>query len=89
LLTVELPADVVEQIWTATEADPTIGVTVDLEALEVSWAGGAVPFELDGYSRWRLMEGFDDIGLTLRNETDITAFEALRPGFLPSTRQPA
>ena len=89
LLTVELPADVVEQIWTATEADPTIGVTVDLEALEVSWAGGAVPFELDGYSRWRLMEGFDDIGLTLRNETDITAFEESRPGFLPSTRQPA
>ena len=78
LLTVELPAAVVE-------ADPTVSVTVDLAGRLVSWPGGQAPFELDEYSRWRLMEGLDDIGLTLRHETDITAFEAARASFLPTT----
>jgi 3-isopropylmalate/(R)-2-methylmalate dehydratase small subunit len=85
LLTVELPAEQVEQIWAATEADPTLEVTVDLAAREVRWAAVVVPFDLDDYSRWRLMEGLDDIGLTLRHEPDITAFESSRPSFLPST----
>jgi len=85
LLTVELPAAVVEQIWAVVEADPTVSVTVDLAGRLVSWPGGQAPFELDEYSRWRLMEGLDDIGLTLRHETDITAFEATRAGFLPTT----
>jgi 3-isopropylmalate/(R)-2-methylmalate dehydratase small subunit len=85
LLTVELPADVVEQIWAATEADPAVEVTVDLAAREVRWSGDAAPFQLDDYTRWRLMEGLDDIGLTLRHESDITAFESARPGFLPTT----
>ncbi len=87
LLTVELPAEQVEQIWAATEADPTLEVTVDLAAREVRWAAVVVPFDLDDYSRWRLMEGLDDIGLTLRHEPDITAFESSRPSFLPSTTQ--
>ncbi|HEY5031596.1 MAG TPA: 3-isopropylmalate dehydratase small subunit [Actinomycetes bacterium] len=85
LLTVELPAEQVEQIWAATEADPTLEVTVDLAAREVRWADVAVPFDLDDYSRWRLMEGLDDIGLTLRHEPDITEFESSRPSFLPRT----
>jgi 3-isopropylmalate/(R)-2-methylmalate dehydratase small subunit len=85
LLTVEVPADVVEQIWAAVEADPATEVTVDLAAREVRWPGGTTAFELDDYSRWRLMEGLDDIGLTLRHEPDISAFEAARPPFLPST----
>jgi len=85
LLTVELPAPVVEQIWAVVEADPTVSVTVDLAGRLVSWPGGQAPFELDEYSRWRLMEGLDDIGLTLRHETDITAFEAARASFLPTT----
>jgi 3-isopropylmalate/(R)-2-methylmalate dehydratase small subunit len=89
LLTVELPVEVVEQIWAAAESDPTVEVTVDLVAREVRWPGGTASFELDDYSRWRLMEGLDDIGLTLRHEADITAFESSRPPFLPSTRQPA
>ena len=88
LLTVELPAPVVEQIWAVVEADPTVSVTVDLAARLVSWPGGQAPFELDEYARWRLMEGLDDIGLTLRHETDITAFEATRAGFLPTTVPP-
>ncbi len=85
LLTVELPAEQVEQIWAATEADPTLEVTVDLAAREVRWAAVVVPFDLDDYSRWRLMEGLDDIGLTLRHEPDITEFESSRPSFLPRT----
>jgi 3-isopropylmalate/(R)-2-methylmalate dehydratase small subunit len=89
LLTVEVPAAVVEQIWAAVEADPTTEVTVDLAAREVRWPGGTTTFELDDYSRWRLMEGLDDIGLTLRHEPEISAFEAARPGFLPVTTQSA
>jgi 3-isopropylmalate/(R)-2-methylmalate dehydratase small subunit len=85
LLTVELAADVVEQIWQSVEADPAGELTVDLAARTVSWPGGQASFELDDYARWRLMEGLDDIGLTLRNEGDITVFEATRPAFLPST----
>lgn len=85
LLTVELPATTVEQLWAAAEADPTSEVTVDLGAREVRWAGGTAEFALDDYARWRLMEGLDDIGLTLRHETEITAFEARRPSFLPAT----
>jgi 3-isopropylmalate/(R)-2-methylmalate dehydratase small subunit len=89
LLTVELPADVVEQIWTVVESEPTTELTVDLAAREVRWPGGTASFDLDDYSRWRLMEGLDDIGLTLRHEPDVTAFESSRPAFLPTTRQPA
>ncbi len=89
LLTVELPAPVVEQIWAAVEADPGSEVTVDLAARQVRWPGGEADFELDEYARWRLMEGLDDIGLTLRHETDITAFESTRPSFLPTTRRSA
>ena len=89
LLTVELPVAVVEQIWAVVEGDPASEVTVDLVARQVRWPGGDAAFELDEYARWRLLEGLDDIALTLRHETDITAFEATRPSFLPSTRLPA
>jgi 3-isopropylmalate/(R)-2-methylmalate dehydratase small subunit len=64
---------------------------VNLDAREVYVAGGglaedlAEPFQIDDYTRWRLMEGLDDIGLTLRHEDAITAFEAVRPSFLPAT----
>ena len=89
LLTIELPAEIVEELWAAVEADPSVPITVDLGEREVRWPGGATTFELDDYSRWRLMEGLDDIGLTLRHEGDITDFESSRPAFLPSTRLPA
>ena len=60
-------------------------VTVDLEAREVRAAGIVVPFEVDDYTRWRLLKGLDDIGLTLRHEADIDAYEARRPAWLPTT----
>ncbi|MCK9927060.1 3-isopropylmalate dehydratase small subunit [Frankia sp. Mgl5] len=85
LLPVVLPADTVEALTAAVEADPTTEITVDLVAREVRGAGQVAGFELDDFTRWRLMEGLDDVGLTLRHEPDITVFEASRPGWLPTT----
>ncbi len=84
LLPVQLPADVVVALMDLVDADPTAHVTVDLERREVRADGVQQGFELDDFTRWRLMEGLDDIGLTLRHEAEITAFEATRPSFLPS-----
>jgi 3-isopropylmalate/(R)-2-methylmalate dehydratase small subunit len=83
LLPVELELKAVEALWDLVENDPTAQVTVDLTAREVR-AGDAVwSFPLDDFSRWRLLEGLDDIGLTLRNEDAITAYEERRLPFLP------
>jgi 3-isopropylmalate/(R)-2-methylmalate dehydratase small subunit len=86
LLTAVVDQDVIERIWAVVEADPTTEVTVDLEAREVRAGDVVAPFEVDDYTRWRLLEGLDDIGLTLQHEADITAFEAARPAYKPSTR---
>jgi 3-isopropylmalate/(R)-2-methylmalate dehydratase small subunit len=87
LLTVLLPQEVIERIWKAVEADPATEVTVDLVEREVRSPGAGVqePFELDDYTRWRLMEGLDDIALTLRHTDDVGAFEATRKPWLPVT----
>ena len=85
VLPVQLPADAVERLMRLVEDDPTTPVTVDLEAREVRAADVVASFELDDFTRWRLMEGLDDIGLTLRHEADISAFEQRRPAFLPTT----
>jgi 3-isopropylmalate/(R)-2-methylmalate dehydratase small subunit len=92
LLTVVLPQDVVERLWERIETDPATEVTVDLVGREVrvpaaEGAGAELRagFDLDDYTRWRLMEGLDDIGLTLRHGEDIAAFEARRPTWLPTT----
>lgn len=85
LLTVILPQDTVERLWKLTEADPAAEVTVDLVAREVRAEGITAGFDLDDNARWRLLEGLDDIGLTLRHEADIASYEATRPGFKPST----
>ncbi len=85
LLPVQLPAEVVEQLMVLTEADPAAAVTVDLHRREVTAAGVQAPFDLDDFTRWRLMEGLDDIGLTLRHSGHITSFEQNRPPWKPST----
>ena len=85
LLTAVVPQDVIEAVWDAVDADPAVPVTVDLVAREVIVGELVAPFEVDDYVRWRLLEGLDDIGLTLRHAEDISAFEAARPSFLPST----
>ncbi|SFE50800.1 3-isopropylmalate/(R)-2-methylmalate dehydratase small subunit [Actinopolyspora alba] len=78
----------VELLWKLLESEPGTEVTVDLEARTVSAKELTIGFEVDEYTRWRLLEGFDDIGLTMRSEDSIDAFERTRPGFLPTT-QPA
>jgi 3-isopropylmalate/(R)-2-methylmalate dehydratase small subunit len=83
LLTVVLPQEQVEALWTAIEADPATRVTVDLQSKQVTYGDVTVPFEIDDYVRWRLLEGLDDVGLTERNLDDIEAFEATRPAWLP------
>jgi 3-isopropylmalate/(R)-2-methylmalate dehydratase small subunit len=88
LLTVVLPQETVERLWAATEADPAVEVTVDLDAREVRCGDLVAPFEIDDYTRWRLMEGLDGIGLTLRNVDAVDEYEARRPSFKPVT-QPA
>ena len=85
LLTVILPAETVERIWALVEADPTAEVTVDLEAREVRAEGISEPFELDENVRWRLLNGLDDISITLAQEAEIVTYEASRPAFKPST----
>ena len=85
LLTAQLPQDVIEQIWALIEVDPSIEVTVDLDRREVRVGDLVAAFDVDDYVRWRLMEGLDDIGITLTHEADITAFEASRPAFKPTT----
>ena len=87
LLSVLLPQEVIERIWKAVEADPATEVTVDLVEREVRAAGAGVqePFELDDYTRWRLMEGLDDIALTLRHTDAVSVFEESRKPWLPVT----
>ena len=85
LLTVILPQDAVEAIWLAIEADPSTQIKVDLESRTVSYKDVTLAFELDDYTRWRLMEGLDDIGLTLKQTDSIDAFEAKRASYKPKT----
>ena len=85
LLTVILPQEDVEKIWSAIEADPSLALTVDLEAKNVRLGSEVFAFELDDYTRWRLMEGLDDIGLTLKNIDSVSAYEEARFSFKPKT----
>lgn len=75
----------VELLWKLLENDPGTEVTVDLREKTVQARDLTVPFDIDDYTRWRLLEGLDDIGLTLRNADGITAFESTRPGWMPTT----
>ncbi|UBQ01398.1 3-isopropylmalate dehydratase small subunit [Curtobacterium sp. TXMA1] len=75
----------VEALWAEIERDPGVQATVDLVTQRVSLGAVDVPFEIDAYTRWRLMEGLDDIGLTLRDESSITEFESRRSRWRPKT----
>ena len=87
LLTVIIAQDEIEKLWSAIEGDPQMSITVDLDSKEVRYSNTSVKFELDDYTRWRLMEGLDDIGLTLRHTSDVERFEESRPNFKPKTLQ--
>jgi 3-isopropylmalate/(R)-2-methylmalate dehydratase small subunit len=85
LLTAQVDQEVVERLWSLLESDPATPVTVDLAAREIRAGDLVANFDVDDYVRWRLMEGLDDVGITLKSADDITAFEARRPVFLPKT----
>jgi len=85
LLTVILPQDEIEKIWKKVESAPDTKITVDLEAKTVSYETTSTSFSIDDYTRWRLMEGLDDIGLTFTKIDEVTKFEEKRLSFKPKT----
>jgi 3-isopropylmalate/(R)-2-methylmalate dehydratase small subunit len=84
LLTVQLSDKVVQRMWEDIELDPTTEVTVDVVERQVRWSGEVHDFALDDYTRWRLMEGLDDIALTLRHLDDVEHYESDRKPWLPT-----
>ena len=90
LLSVPVDQDVIERLWAMVEADPTTRITVDLEAREVRAGDGAdslvASFDIDDYTRYRLLNGLDDIGITLGHDAEISAYEAGRPSWKPVTQ---
>ena len=85
LLTAIVSQDDVELIWKYLENNPGAEITVDLVSRTVHAGEIVAPFEIDDYTRWRLLEGLDDIGLTLRHEDEVSKFEASRPAHKPVT----
>ena len=85
LLTVILPQDEIEKIWKKIESEPDTKITVDLEAKTVTYETTTIAFAIDDYTRWRLMEGLDDIGLTFTKIDEVTKFEEKRVSFKPKT----
>jgi len=88
LLPVELPEESVRALMDAVIDDPATEITVDLNELRVTAAAVRESFEIDPYTRWRLLEGLDDVDLTLRHAEAISAFERTRPARLPSVPTP-
>lgn len=85
LLAAQISEDDAEKIWALIEQTPGIEISVDLVERNAVIGNLTVPFEIDDYTRWRLLEGLDDIGLTLRNEAQITEFESRRQSWRPKT----
>jgi len=85
LLTVILGQSDVEALWSAIEAEPSLEIKLDLETRLVSYKNQTISFDLDDYTRWRLMEGLDDIGLTLRKIDEVENFEEKRAKYKPKT----
>ncbi|WP_394552415.1 3-isopropylmalate dehydratase small subunit [Agromyces sp. MMS24-JH15] len=85
LLAAQVAYEDIERIWEVIEAEPGMSVTVDLVSRTITAGALQVPFEIDDYTRWRLLEGLDDIGLTLRDEDAIAEFEAHREAWRPKT----
>ena len=83
LLAAEVAQDDVELLWKLIEQHPGLEITVNLEDRTISAATAVVPFTIDDYTAWRLLEGLDDIGLTLRKQSEIAGFESARPDWKP------
>ncbi len=85
LLTIELGQEVVDRLWRVAETHPDTEITVDLQARRLSYGAETIDFEVDEYVRWRLLQGLDDIGLTLRHAVLVADYEAGRPSYMPVT----
>jgi 3-isopropylmalate/(R)-2-methylmalate dehydratase small subunit len=85
LLAAEVAQDDVELLWKLIESSPGLEITVNLQDRNVSAGTAVVPFTIDDYTAWRLLEGLDDIALTLRKQDQIEVFEAARPDWKPMT----
>ncbi|MGA8208955.1 MAG: 3-isopropylmalate dehydratase small subunit [Nocardioidaceae bacterium] len=85
LVAAEVTQDVVEQLWKLIENEPTTEVVVDLEQRSIQAGALTAPFHIDDYTRWRLLEGLDDIGITLSHQDDIASFEGTRQAWKPAT----
>ena len=85
LVAAQVTQDMVEQLWKLIETDPTTEIVVDLQERSIQAGALTATFDIDDYTRWRLLEGLDDIGITLSHEDDIEAFEQTRPAWKPAT----
>lgn len=88
LLTARVGREVVETLWELVETDPAVEVIADLGARRIVAGAVVAPFEVDDHTRWKLMQGLDDIESTLRHADDIAAYERARPGWLPTVAEP-
>jgi len=86
LLTAQVDQEVIEKLWELVESDPKLAVTVDLNNKTVSAGDLVADFQIDEYVRWRLLEGLDDVALTMQKAEKIDQFESTRPSFLPATQ---
>ena len=87
LVAAQVTQDVVEQLWKLIEHEPSTEIVVDLQERSIQAGALTAPFEIDDYTRWRLLEGLDDVGITLGHEADIAAYENTRPSWKPATQQ--
>jgi 3-isopropylmalate/(R)-2-methylmalate dehydratase small subunit len=85
LLAAQVAPETIDRLWQLAESDPGTEVTVDLESREVRAGDFVASFDIDDYTRWRLLEGLDDVGITLSHEDQILAYEGKRPSWKPST----
>jgi 3-isopropylmalate/(R)-2-methylmalate dehydratase small subunit len=85
LLAAQVSQDVVEQLWKLIETDPTTQIVVDLEQRTIQADALTAAFDIDDYTRYRLLNGLDDVGITLSHEEDIASYEASRPSWKPVT----
>ena len=85
LLAAQVEQEVVDRLWQLVETDPATPVTVDLESCEIRTGDLVAPFQIDDYTRYRLLNGLDDIGITLSYDDAITSYEAARPAWKPAT----
>ena len=89
LLAAEVAQDDVELLWKLIEQSPGLEITVDLQDRNITAGTAVVPFTIDDYTAWRLLEGLDDIGLTLRKLPELEAFETARPSWKPHITAPS